>query len=362
MAFQTPNLDLYVWDLPTDGYDHGQLASNWIIVDTHNHDTGNAGGAQIPAGGIQDGAVTNAKLAANSVTTDKILNGTILAEDLADGAITANKLGAGLPFVQLGTVIAWFRPSVSFPIPTGYVICDGNAYIQAQHDWLNAGTVTVPDLRNKMVLGAATTGTGTGPSTPPAENASGGSNTANLAHTHSMQHAHTIAAHAHTVVSHTHTITGHTHPVDNHNHGIGLDGFHAHSFAGGNLIHTRKNAWITVTGAGADVSFTGTDSNTRSNSLQSLYVAGFNSAAGDSPTWDRAANMDGAGFHNHGDTGFSAPTAQANVGVESGVAAPNTSSVTLATDTTLALSGSALGSQDVRQAFVGLLYLIKVRN
>ncbi len=56
-----------------------------------------SGGTSGPAGGdlagtypdptIATGAVTNAKLGANSVTTDKILNGTILAVDLAAGVI-----------------------------------------------------------------------------------------------------------------------------------------------------------------------------------------------------------------------------------------------------------------------------------
>lgn len=43
--------------------------------------------AAVDATKIADGAVTNAKLGANSVTTDKILNGTILGEDIAPGVI-----------------------------------------------------------------------------------------------------------------------------------------------------------------------------------------------------------------------------------------------------------------------------------
>ena len=46
----------------------------------------------ITTGMIRDSAVTNTKLARNSVTTDKILDGTIGANDIEDGAITNDKM------------------------------------------------------------------------------------------------------------------------------------------------------------------------------------------------------------------------------------------------------------------------------
>jgi len=51
-------------------------------------------GFQSTVGTPADGSITNAKLAANAVTTDKILNGTILGADIADDTITDAKLDA----------------------------------------------------------------------------------------------------------------------------------------------------------------------------------------------------------------------------------------------------------------------------
>ena len=59
-------------------------------------DTMNAMLATFPLGtdDIGNGAITNAKLAADSVTTDKILDGTIVTADIADKAVTNAKLAA----------------------------------------------------------------------------------------------------------------------------------------------------------------------------------------------------------------------------------------------------------------------------
>lgn len=356
------NMSLVVWDLSTDPYDHSQLANNWDVVDNHDHTAGK--GLPIGSNALANSAVTNAKLGPDAVTTSKILNGTILGEDLAAGAIGTNQLDPALiqSLKPLGQVFAIYRPSSAFPLPLGCVVCDGTSYASVNHDFGTGASITVPDLRNKFILGAATSGTGTGTGTPPAENAVGGSQTANLAHSHTLAHTHPVAAHSHTVTSHTHTVFGHVHPVDAHAHAIGADGAHAHSFAGGFGMHTRKNAWITVDGGGFNLEFKDTSNVTRQNALQSLYIAGYNSAAGDSPTWDRQADMDAAGTHSHGGgTGNAAPTAQSNGDAATSAAAPTTSSNALTTDTTGASSGAALGSQDVRPAFVGLLYVVRIR-
>lgn len=70
MAATTPNMSLKVWNLLTDPYDHEQLAENFAKLDQHRHAEGE--GRQIPTGGIEDGAISSTKLAAESVTPAKL--------------------------------------------------------------------------------------------------------------------------------------------------------------------------------------------------------------------------------------------------------------------------------------------------
>jgi hypothetical protein len=76
----TNNMGLKVWNLTTDAYNHEQLADNWKKVDEHYH--GDGTGVPIPTSGIQDGAITSAKLApgvlsapsTNSLTADQFVS------------------------------------------------------------------------------------------------------------------------------------------------------------------------------------------------------------------------------------------------------------------------------------------------
>lgn len=101
MATTTTNMALQSWDQVGDIYDHAQLAGNWSKVDQHDHTSGK--GLQIPSGGIEDAAITAAKLAStplidtaqlvdSAVTTGKILNGTILTGDLAANAVETTNI------------------------------------------------------------------------------------------------------------------------------------------------------------------------------------------------------------------------------------------------------------------------------
>lgn len=77
MASTTVNMSLKTWDSVNDLFSHSDLKGNFDKLDTHDHTSGK--GVQIPAAGIanlaigtahiQDGAVTNAKLA-TSLTSD----------------------------------------------------------------------------------------------------------------------------------------------------------------------------------------------------------------------------------------------------------------------------------------------------
>jgi hypothetical protein len=150
-------MNLTVWDLATDGYDHTELANNWSAVDTHDHTTGK--GVQIPTGGILNLAITTAKLADNSVTSAKIVDGTITGADIAAGTITSDKLDASVDTAHLGACISLFRPSLSFPIPAKWHIADGSTLAEGtDHDWTGAGNVVLPRPSQQDDLGSGHVG------------------------------------------------------------------------------------------------------------------------------------------------------------------------------------------------------------
>jgi hypothetical protein len=303
-------MNLSVWDLAADPYDHSELAGNWSNVDSHNHTAGK--GVQIPSAGIADGSITTAKLADNSVTGAKIVDGTITGADIASATITADKLDSAIDTTRLGVVVAWFRPSLSFAVPSKYHICDGSTLIEStDHDWTGAGNVTIPDLRNKMILGAATSGTGTGTGTPPAENATGGSMSTSLAH------AHTVASHSHTVNSHAHS--------------IGADGVHYHYYGadGGTLAPPTAPTGPTQEST----------ANRGNNNYQTAAPGVPEAFAYQAHTHYGNTSQDPG--HSHGGT---------------------TGSSTASTTASSPATDSQLSTLDKRPSFVGLLYIIKVRN
>lgn len=228
--FTTVNMNLVAWDQGTDAYNHGQLASNWQAVDTHDHTVGR--GVAIPTGGLQNAAVTTAKIADGAVTASKIPDGSIPGSKIATGAITGSLIADGTigtadlasgavtfakldPSVSpLGEIRMWYRVAGTISPPTGWEVCDGRLWSTVTNT-LGPGNVqwstgNMPDFRNRFPLGAALSSTGSTPGLPPDIGQVGGSNTANLAHTH------TVAAHSHTVGA--------------HQHGIASDGSHHHKF------------------------------------------------------------------------------------------------------------------------------------
>lgn len=427
----TPNMGIIVWDQGDDKYDHIQLASNFTTLDAHDHTLGR--GKRITTLAIQDLAVTTAKIADLAVTAAKFANGSVTNVKLADNAVDTRVIAAaGVGTIELadrsvtsikladairplGEVITWWRPTTATPLPEEWVPCDGRQLTAPNHDFAGGGTITVPNLINKFVLGASTGATGTGPTTPPAIGQSGGSNVANLSHTHTVPHGHTVDAHTHGVNPHSHVVNAHTHgmlphahsvemhshpigphthtvsphihtmdhqhTVAGHSHGISGDGHHAHTFAGGFVVASRRSY---IYGFPA----------TQTEDRQTLYLNGFNSG-GTSAT----AHMDGAGGHSHGGsthyadaftyspnigtTGWAGSTAEPSAAFNSGETNPATNAVggetTSSAPATSSVSGSTaaaspgtsfdapatsagLTSEDVRPAYVGLLYLVKVKN
>lgn len=365
--FTTPNMSLVAWDQGLDDYDWDQLANNWVAVDQHDHSTGR--GAKIPSGGIQDnaiittkiqdGSVVQSKLADNSVGGPQIINNSVGTAEIADGAVTTPKIANGAVtsqkldpnFLPLGTVIAWYRPSSTVTLPTGWEVADGRSWATVTNDW-GVSTGNMPDLRNKFILGAATTGTGTIPSTPPDIGVAGGAHTRALSHTHTTQghahaHNHFVNNHSHTIGPHQHTVP-HSHTVNPHSHGISPAGAHNHG------LSWRYNLTEVV------------DHQTSSGSAryQTLWSS-------DMPQdGSGSGSLGGVSDHSHGGatatagatTTTDAPLTSVNSSYESGLTSSSTSiDSTPATVVVDAGDASSSNAGDFRPAYVGLLYLLKVR-
>lgn len=108
----TPNLSLIAWNLSSDPYNSEELSSNWVALDQHDHTEGK--GVSIPTAGIQDQAITAAKLhptaipaftigtntittamlQADSVTAAKIATDAVGASEIASGAVGTGELGS----------------------------------------------------------------------------------------------------------------------------------------------------------------------------------------------------------------------------------------------------------------------------
>lgn len=343
--FLTPNMGLTAWDLGIDPYDHSQLANNFAAIDQHTHVPGQ--GKQIPTNGIENLAIITSKIAADAVTPDKIPNASLTQQELAKPsvgnpelfdlsvgnskianlAISSAKVDSTVSFV--GELRMWHRVSASVSPPIGWEVCDGRAWNTIPNAMGPGGTNwttgNIPNYQGRYLIGAAATGTGVGPTQVPDIGQIIGGNTKDVSH-------------AHVVNAHAHTVNAHTHVVDAHQHGGGTDfqGSHAHTFAGGFIMHSRYNAFI----QGIQIR----DVNTflRSNTLQSVYVAGFNHG-----NLDDAFGMDPNGNHSHNIvTDFRAPGTSAS--------APGTDTQAPGTST----AGSA--ALDIRPNSVGVLILMRV--
>ena len=76
MSNTTPetNMGLYVWDSPNDHFDYEQLAGNFSKIAKHDHTSSN--GVKIPTGGIENLAITNAKIADATIDKSKFNSNT----------------------------------------------------------------------------------------------------------------------------------------------------------------------------------------------------------------------------------------------------------------------------------------------
>lgn len=136
------------------------------------------------------------------------------------GGIPLEQVGADIArqMVPIGSVIDWWRPvppsgSPAMTVPSGFEICDGRTIVSGQHDFGFAANATLPDLRNKFILGAdhqlADLSAG-GAATSPGIGGAGGAHSKLIDHTEAP-----VPAHGHTTnnPSHGHSVSdpGHAH-------------------------------------------------------------------------------------------------------------------------------------------------------
>lgn len=346
MAFPTLNMGLIAWDLGDDPYDYHQLSNNFAAIDGHTHEAGK--GKQVPSGGLANASVINSKLAPNSVASSNIIDGAVGPSDLAndsvraqhilDGSVGASEIAnASVEFrhlskdvSEIGDIKMWYRPNASIPLPTGWVPIDGRPWSSVPNAWgLTSGNM--PNFLDRVPVGASTSG-----ATMDIGQLAG-SMTANLTHTH------TSNPHTHVVSDHSHTIPSHTHTIPDHAHGIGFDGLHGHTVSGGSSFFTNQHGRFD-----GNFTFKDTSNNNHNTSFSHTYIAGRDVAA--------IAPIDTAGGHSHGGTtlGWSGTTGSAS-GTTGAAGALSTTSQS---DTGMT---DALGSTSVRNASVGVLFLMRVQ-
>lgn len=333
----SPNMGLSVWTLESDPYNHAQLADNFKIIDEHQHQP--TLGLPVVTEGIASEAVTFSKIAKGAVhggTSGNILNGTItggINGNIANHTITSENIVSSTfnDIVPIGTIINWFRPNQSVPIPQGFAIPIGQTISESEHEFPTLGSVTLPDLRNRFVLGAEPNGASNPtPSQIPGENIRGGSNEHNLAHTH-------------TINPHSHYYT-HTHHIPIHTHTIATDGLHIH-FWEGKQLHQRSSAFGSPYLFKAEVPLT-LEKVTVTNGANESFFKGESLFPGE----EKEIPIEAAGLHNHG--GQTAPS-------ESLITSSQSTDITEATE--LTTNTNSLLSTDNRPAFIGLIFLIKLK-
>ena len=219
---------------------------------------------------------------------------------------------------QIGEVIDWWRPVDTVPVPGGWEICDGHQIPAGSHEFPGvAGAINVPDLRNRMILGADPTkaqGTGANqgnaPTDAPAVAGTGGSNTAK-----DLSHGHGVPGIAH------------LHAGVDHLHGVGslYTGTHGH---GTTAAYTSGHNRVWSPGGG------GYEAGAFANSVSQLY-----------------GSIDAVG-----NIGIGGTTGAADRALTTGA---NDRSLNSATNST---TWTADPGNDYRPRFFGLLKIMKVRR
>lgn len=253
-------------------------------------------------------AVDGSRVVTSTLPGDRLVNASIPSTKLATAAVLGKHLSEGA--MPLGTIIAYWvpaKPGGGFVIPDGWAVLNGQALGPGAHDFVGGGTVTLPNLIDKVLRGANPTLAYNAAS---GMNALVGSNTIDFTHTHTIAHAHTIAAHYHHVQDHQHYMYhGHSAWVPDHSHGFPITKSASNGGSSSFLVPQGSNTY------------------------------GFGGVGIGTDAGDRSYTDGNGGIYTDSQGGGTATDGS------------NTAN-----------SGSALASTDIRDASVGVLYLIKCKN
>lgn len=237
-------------------------------------------------------AIPGTRVNTNTMPGDRLTNASVDGTKIANGAILGKHLSEGA--LPLGTVISYWvpaKPGGGYVIPTGWAVANGQVLSAGTHDFPGGGSVTLPNLIGKIISGAdpaVAYGAANGVNTQQ------GANTVDISHVHSIQHSHTIPAHTHGVPDHLHYMS-HTHTawVPDHAHTIPTT---KASFGGGTVGITINSSGtygfggVAISTDAGDRSYTsGADRSLTTNSQSggtSTNTLDANSGAGGSTTHD----------------------------------------------------------------------------
>jgi hypothetical protein len=224
--------------------------------------------------------------------------------------------------------------------PLGWAVCDGTTYGIGQHD-IGGGVAsyTVPDLRNRFVLGADPTKaagdagtTGTAPTNAPGPKGVGGQHAKTLATAELPSHTHNFT----TGSAGSHSHTGSAASGGSHSHTGSTNSTGSHSHGGGNHRHDYADQGNGSVQSGSTAIYNATALNTITN--QTAYSGAIIPADG---THAHTVTIDAGGTHSH------------TVTIDAGGSHSHTGT----TDATG--SGTAF---DTRPRFYGLVFIIKIRS
>lgn len=347
-----------VWNQPSDAYKHTDLAYNYDVLDQMI-------GGDNALFGIGDDFNNPTTTAPG--TTDQWLYPQDTTQITNFGNRTLYNIVRALDHndVPLGAVFMWWRPSTDVPLPGGCVPADGSTYTgAAQHSYVPYGltSITVPDLRNKMVLGAYETVTGSptiplnrdglAATLPSVNTATAGPGIGAIAGTNvplDLRHTHTagfyiMPDHVHQMNDHVHDAGGHTH-VHSHSHNVYIG--HSHSISG---------TAFASTGA-ASANFAGGAAGNASGRSSTHTVSGGTSVDGGTVTTGDASPVTSSGAS--GNTGGMIPGTQWTDNAKDRFTHVGVSSIT---GTSGPASAAGLTSVEVLSRYVGLMFMVKIRK
>lgn len=235
-------------------------------------------------------APAGATKVAVALTIHTAATGTVYVDDVTLSVSALDlpaQMAAVYRQVPIGTVIDWWRPNDSFPVPLGFQICDGSAVLDSRSPLKGA---TLPNLNGQFVRGATD---------PDAIGDTGGSNNHAHNHDHASKDSTADGAHGHT---HDHasqgstTQGGHAHSHDHANLNTSTTGDHAHSHdhasqgssSAGGHAHTHDHA-------SQNTSTTGNHAHSHDHASQNSSSAG-----GHSHTHDHGPQPSSStGNHSH---------------------------------------------------------------